>query len=231
MSTMPPSRQKRPEATSESRCRVLIIDDHPLVREGLSARISAQPDLQVCGEASTIEEALRLIRTTHPGLVIVDLALKQGSGLDLIKQVRAGGTAPKILVVSAYDEALFAERALRAGAQGYINKQELQGSVIEAIRAVLRDELYLSPEIGRRLAGRALGRRSVIQGIEALSDRELQIFELIGRGQSTREIAQHLKRSVHTIETHREKIRAKLNLRSGSELVQQAVRWVIETGH
>lgn len=227
MSPAPVSLEERSEAAPSSRSRILIVDDHPLVREGLIARISAQPDLEVCGEASTIEEAVALISTTHPALMIVDLALKQGSGLDLIKQ--AGAAGPNILVVSAYDEALFAERALQAGARGYINKQELQGSVIEAVRAVLRGELYLSVEMARRLAARALGGKAVVQGIEALSDRELQIFELIGRGKSTREIAQHLKRSMHTVESHRERIRSKLNLRSGSELTQHAVQWVIES--
>ena len=221
-------REKRSGAASKGRWRVLIVDDHPLVREGLAARISAQPDLQVCGEASTIEEALALIRTAHPDLVIADLALKQGSGLDLIKQASSSRPCPRILVVSAYEESLFAERALRAGAQGYINKQELQGSVIEAIRAVLRDQLYLSAEMARRLAARALGGKPLVHGVGALSDRELQVFELIGRGRSTREIAEQLKRSVHTIESHREKIRAKLNLRSGSELAQHAVQWVLE---
>ncbi len=189
-----------------------------------------QPDLQVCGEASTPEEALALIRATHPDVVIADLALKQGSGLALIQQASTSTPAPKILVVSAYDESLFAERALRAGALGYINKQELQGTVIEAIRAVLRDELYLSAEMMRRVAGQRFGKEVRVQGLGALSDRELQVFELIGRGRSTREIAQQLSRSVHTIESHREKIRAKLNLRSGSELTQQAVRWVLEAG-
>jgi len=221
----------RSGAVRKERWRILIVDDHPLVREGLAARISAQPDLQVCGEASTIEEALALIRTTSPEVLIVDLALKQGSGLDLIKQVSADKPSPKILVVSAYQESLFAERALRAGAQGYMNKQELQGSVIDAIRTVLRDELYLSAEMVRRLASHARGSQPAPLGVGVLSDRELQVFELIGRGHSTREIAQQLKRSVHTIETHREKIRGKLNLRSGSELVQQAVRWVLEADH
>lgn len=201
------------------------------MREGLAARISTQPDLQVCGEAATIDEALALIGTTSPDLVIVDLALKEGSGLDLIKQVSAGRPAPKILVVSAYKESMFAERALRAGAQGYINKQELQGAVLQAIRTVLRDELYLSEEMARRLAGHVLGARPQTRGVGALSDRELQVFELIGRGHSTREIAQQLKRSVHTIESHREKIRAKLSLRSGSELTQQAVQWILDSDH
>lgn len=221
--------EKRRGAASQGPWRILIVDDHALVREGLSARISTQPDLQVCGEASTIEEAWALLRTTHPDLVIVDLALKGASGLDLIKQAVTIRPAPRILVVSAYEESLFAERALRAGAQGYINKQELQGSVIEAVRTVLRDQLYLSAEMMQQIAGGAVGHKPMAQGIRSLSDRELQVFELIGLGHSTREIAQQLKRSVHTIESHRERIRAKLSLRGASELTQQAVRWVLET--
>ncbi len=213
-------------APVEARARVLIVDDHPLVREGLVARISAQPDLMVCGESSDIDEALALIHTTRPALIIVDLALGRGNGIDLIKKVRSSGARGKILVVSAYEEKLFAERALRAGAQGYLNKQELQGTLIEAIRALLRGERYLSAETTQRLAGQALAVKSGLRGIEALSDRELQIFELIGRGHGTRSIAERLQRSVHTIESHREKIRAKLNLRSGSELLQHAMEWV-----
>ncbi len=213
-------------APVEARARVLIVDDHPLVREGLVARISAQPDLMVCGQSSDIDEALALIQTTRPALIIVDLALRRGNGIDLIKKVRSSGARGKILVVSAYEEKLFAERALRAGAQGYLNKQELQGTLIEAIRALLRGERYLSAETTQRLAGQALAVKSGLRGIEALSDRELQIFELIGRGHGTRSIAERLQRSVHTIESHREKIRAKLNLRSGSELLQHAMEWV-----
>lgn len=210
--------------------RVLIVDDHPLVREGLTARISAQPDLQVCGQASDIDQALLLVDSTRPSLMIVDLALRGGSGLDLIKKVKASGEGPKILVVSAYEEALFAERALRAGAQGYINKQELQGSIIDAIRSLLRGELYLSADMTRRLAGQALSGAPAVRGIEGLSDRELQIFQLIGRGNGTRAIAEQLHLSIHTIETHREKIRIKLGLRNGTELLQRAVQWMLEEG-
>lgn len=134
---------------------------------------------------------------------------------------------PKVLVVSAYDEALFAERALRAGAQGYINKQELQGSVIEAIRKLLRGELFLSAEMTQQLAGQAVSGRIASQGVEALTDRELQIFQLIGRGITTRAIAEELRLSVHTIESHRENIRLKLNLRNGTQLLQRAVLWTL----
>lgn len=215
---------------SSAPVRVLIVDDHPLVREGLTARISAQPDLEVCGQAADIEGALALVKATQPALMIVDLALKGGSGLDLIKKVKASGVETRILVVSAYEEAFFAERALRLGAQGYINKQELQGSTIDAIRALLRGELYLSAGMMRRLADQARSGGNAVRGVEDLSDRELQIFQLIGRGSSTRSIAERLHLSIHTIESHREKIRIKLGLRNGTELLQRAVQWMFENG-
>jgi DNA-binding NarL/FixJ family response regulator len=214
--------------TAPKPARIAIVDDHPLVREGLAARISAQSDLEVCGEASDTDEALALIRATQPMLVIVDLALKSGSGLDLIKKLMAEAPQAKILFVSAYEESLFAERTLRAGAHGYINKQELQGKVIEAIRAVLRGEHYLSAEMAQRLMAQAIAGKPLPRGADALTDRELQIFELIGQGKSTRSIAQQLHLSVHTIESHRENIRAKLSLRNGTELVQRAVQWRLE---
>ena len=208
--------------------RVLIVDDHPLVREGLVARISAQPDLEVCGEASDVDQALLLAGTSRPALMIVDLALKGGNGLDLIKKVKASDVSPRILVVSAYEEALFAERALRAGAQGYINKQEVPGSIIDAIHTLLRGEFYLSVNLAQRLAGQALIGYRASRGVESLSDRELQIFQLIGHGKSTRVIAEELHLSVHTIESHREKIRMKLEVRNGTELLQRAVQWILE---
>ena len=210
-----------------ARVRVLIVDDHPLVREGLAGRVSAQPDLEVCGAVASAEEALGLVRSGRPALVLIDLALQRSSGLDLIKEIRACGSDPRILVVSAYEEGLFAERALRAGADGYINKQELQSSIIEAIRTVMRGERFVSAAMTRHLADRALSREHA-PGPAELTDRELQVFELIGRGRATREIAAELHLSVHTIESHREKIRLKLNLRNGTELQQQAVLWALE---
>jgi DNA-binding NarL/FixJ family response regulator len=209
---------------------VAIVDDHPLVREGLAARIAAQPDMEVCGEAADIESALELIVTKRPSLAIVDIALRNGNGIDLIKRVVAAGVNTRMLVVSAYDESFFAERALRAGALGYINKQELQGQVVEALRTVLRGERYLSAVMSQRLIAQAIGSKVAHGGTETLTDRELQIFQLIGRGKSTREIAQELNVSVHTIDSHREHIRAKLDLRGGTELIQRAVQWHIENG-
>ena len=213
-----------------SRYTISIVDDHPLVREGLAARISAQPDMEICGEADDLESAIGMIESTRPSLVIVDIALRDGHGIDLIKRIVAAGINTRMLVVSAYDESLFAERALRAGALGYINKQELQGKVVEALRTVLRGERYLSSEMTQRLIAQAIGSKAAAGGTEALTDRELQIFQLVGRGKSTREIANELNVSVHTIDSHREHIRAKLDLRTGTELIQRAVQWHIENG-
>jgi DNA-binding NarL/FixJ family response regulator len=218
------------QAGNSGRVRVAIVDDHPLVREGLAARICAQPDMEVCGEASDTEAAMELIASRQPDLVIVDIALKDGHGIDLIRRVAALSPRIKMLVVSAYDESLFAERALRAGALGYINKQELQGKVVDALRTVLRGERYISEVMTQRLIAQAIGRKVPEHSTDVLTDRELQIFQLIGRGKSTREIAQQLSISVHTIDSHREHIRAKLDLRSGTELIQRAVQWHIENG-
>ena len=219
-----------PRKSGTGRHTIAIVDDHPLVREGLAARISAQPDMEVCGEADDIESALELVVAKRPALVIVDIALRDGHGIDLIKRIVAAGVNTRMLVVSAYDESLFAERALRAGALGYINKQELQGKVVEALRTVLRGERYLSSAMAQRLIAQAIGSKAAAGGMEALTDRELQIFQLVGRGKSTREIANELNVSVHTIDSHREHIRSKLDLRSGTELIQRAVQWHIENG-
>lgn len=217
-------------AVGDAPAAVLIVDDHPMIREGLAARISAQPGMTVCGEASGVDEALALLDSAAPDLVIVDLALKSGHGLELIKQIGRQRPGTRILVVSAYEETLFAERALRAGAHGYVNKQEAQQQVIDAIRTVLRGERYLSPAMAQRLVGQAIG-GTVAEptGIESLTDREIEVFELIGRGRSSRAIAAELRISVHTIETHRENIRRKLHLVNGAELVQRAVQWVLES--
>lgn len=210
--------------------RILIVDDHPLVREGLAARIGSRPELEVCGEAADVDEALRLLDLTRPELMIVDLSLRTGHGLDLIKKASQRDPPPRMLVLSAHDESLFAARALRAGALGYVNKQEAHKDVLEAIATVLRGERFVSEKLMRRLVGNAIATgTSKATGIESLSDRELEIFELIGRGKSTRNVADELKLSIHTIETHRENIRAKLSLRNGTELARAAVQWVLES--
>lgn len=213
---------------SRKRATVLIVDDHPLVCEALAVRISAQPDMEVCGQAAEVGEAMRLVESAKPDLVIIDLALKGGNGLALIRRARKIVPGIKLLVVSAYDETLFAERALRLGAHGYVNKQEAQGTVLEAIRTVLAGRRYLSPAMAQQLIGQAVGDSSKRGGVESLTDREFEIFELIGRGSTTREIADQLHISIHTVETHRDNIRARLGLRNGTELVQAAVRWLLQ---
>jgi DNA-binding NarL/FixJ family response regulator len=185
--------------------------------------------LEICGEAESENDALSLVRATNPDLVLVDLALKGGHGLELIKQIKSRHPNVKMLVVSGFMESLYAERALRAGASGYLNKQESNDRVIDAIRAVLRGEQYIGPEITQRLVGQALGSLdSPKTAIETLSDRELEIFRLIGSGITTSSIADQLIVSVHTIETHRENIKRKLGIKKATELSRAAVQWLLE---
>jgi DNA-binding NarL/FixJ family response regulator len=211
--------------------RILIVDDHPMVREGMAMRIAGQRDLEVCGEAAAEDEALALVEETGPDLVIVDISLKSGHGLELIKQVHTRHPTVQMLVVSGFQESLYAERALRAGARGYLNKQESSAKLLEAIRTVLSGERYVSPELARRLVAQALGTRDETKTpIEQLSDRELEIFRMIGQGQTSGAIASKLHLSTHTIDTHRENIKRKLGAHNAAELNRQAVQWVLENG-
>jgi DNA-binding NarL/FixJ family response regulator len=211
--------------------RIFLVDDHPLMREGLRARIESQPDLAVCGEAADVSEALPLLKELAPQLVIIDLALKSSHGLDLVKEIKTRFSQMKMLVVTAYDENLYAERVLRAGAHGYVNKQEVQDTLIEAIREVLAGRRYLSQTMTQRLLTCAIGEKDPGAGdnpVERLSDRELQVFQLIGEGKATSAIAKQLHLSIHTIDSHRENIRHKLHLADGAQLMQRAVKWVLE---
>lgn len=212
--------------------QILIVDDHPIVREGLAARIARQPDMAVCGEAEDVPDALEIVKATNPDLAIIDLSLKSGQGLDLIKKIKARGHDTKMLVSSMYDESLYAERALRAGALGYINKQEVSEKIISAIRQVMEGKIYLSKPMTERLLQRAIGSTpTLVQSpMETLSNRELEIFKMIGKGMTTRQIAGDLHLSVKTVETHRENIKGKLNLPNSAELSREAVHWVIENG-
>ncbi|WP_199193206.1 response regulator [Blastopirellula marina] len=212
--------------------RILLIDDHPLVREGLAARIEAQPDLAVCGEASTMQAALVEFQESLPDLTIVDIQLEDGNGIDLIKDIHARWPHAKMLVVSAFDETLYAERALRAGALGFINKRELQDKVLEAIRSVLNGERYLSGKMTQHLLSQAVNQKGnpAADPVERLSDRELEVFQMIGNGMTTAAIARQLHLSVHTIDTHREKLRHKLGAKNGAELMKLAVQWMLENG-
>lgn len=211
-----------------ARATVLIVDDHPAVREALAFRVSQAPDLAVCGEAADETAAVRLFDELQPDVAVVDISLKAGDGLDLIKRVRARHPAARILVWSMHSEALYAERALRAGALGYITKEQATGQIVEAIRQVLAGRVYLSPAMTERLLGRVTGDGLDRSPVEALSDRELEVLRLIGGGVRTADIAGRLRLSVKTVETYRDRIRQKLGLADGTDLAQFATRWVLE---
>ena len=215
------------------RSRVLIVDDHPAVREALASRIGLQRDLEVCGEAADMDEALRLLAETRPHLAVVDIKLKSGDGIDLIKRIKDRHDHVRILVWSAHSEELYAERALRAGAQGYVNKDQATDRIVEAIRRVLEGKVYLSEAMAERMLQRAVGgaREEVARSpLDVLADRELEVFRLIGEGVKTAEIADRLHLSVKTVETYRDRIRQKLELGNGTKLAHYATQWVLEDG-
>jgi DNA-binding NarL/FixJ family response regulator len=210
---------------------ILIVDDHPLLRRGLSALIESDPDLSVCGQATSSRSALEAIGRVPTDLAIVDLGLEGSDGLELIKEIKRQHPKVLTLVLSMHDESVYAERSFKAGARGYLTKQELDETVLVAIHRMLDGHRHMSPKMQARFAERYLGGRTVVDGspLDALSDRELEVFRLIGGGLSTREIAVRLSRSIKTIESHREHIKNKLTLVSGEALVQRAVLWV-DTG-
>jgi DNA-binding NarL/FixJ family response regulator len=208
--------------------KILIVDDHPLVRAGLAQLIGDCPDLEVCGEAANMSEALRQIDNNAPDLAIIDLSLAGGSGLDLIEHIKSRNLDILMLVASMHDETLYAERVLAAGARGYINKQEAQDSIIRAIRQVLGGKVYLSEAMTDRLLSGMVDARVDKRDIELLSNRELQVFELIGRGVPSSQIASQLNLSIKTIETYQANIKKKLRLTSAHELNQRAIRWVMD---
>ncbi|RCX26062.1 response regulator transcription factor [Thioalbus denitrificans] len=218
--------KKSASRSSPGPSRILLIDDHPLVRAGLRALIDHEHDLAVCGEAAGSGEALKLADDLAPDVAIVDLSLTEGSGLELIKRLHARHPATLLLVCSMHDESLFAERALKAGARGYINKQEATNNVVDAVHRVLEGGIYLSATMTQRMrqAGNA-GRQA---SVGDLTDRELEVFGLIGEGLATSRIAEQLHLSIKTVESHREKIKKKLNLATGSELARYAVQWTLE---
>lgn len=215
---------------SRPAARVLIVDDHPAVREALAIRLAGEADLKVCGEAANLAEALRVAAATNPDVAVIDLALKSGNGLDLIKRLKATHPELRMIVWSMYSEDLYAERALRAGARGYLNKEQATPKIIEAIRHVLEGKVYLSPAMTAKLLERAVGPAGPDSGrsaIESLSDRELDVFRLIGQGVKTADIAEQLHLSVKTVETYRDRIRQKLELSDGTQLAQYATQWVL----
>jgi DNA-binding NarL/FixJ family response regulator len=211
--------------------RIVIVDDHPMMRDGLTMRINSQADMIVCGEAASEADAVELVMQTCPDLVLVDISLQSGNGIELIKRIRLLNTAIKMLVVSTFQESLYAERALRAGAMGYLNKQETNEKLLEAIRTVLRGERFVSSETTQRLVSQALGKRLLSDDpLTLLTDRELEIFRLIGAGSSTSAIAEQLFLSPHTVDTHRENIKKKLGFKNAAELNRQAIQSMLESG-
>jgi DNA-binding NarL/FixJ family response regulator len=215
------------------RARVVIVDDHPAVREALAIRIGRQHDLEVCGEAADAKEALHLIADTRPDVAVVDISLKDSNGIDLIKRIKDRNDDVRILVWSMHSESLYADRALRAGALGYINKDQATDKIVEAIRWVLEDKVWLSEAMSERILRRAVGagRKEIERSpLEALTDRELEVFRLIGQGVKTTDIAERLHLSIKTVETYRDRIRQKLELSDGTKLAHYATQWVTENG-
>jgi len=207
--------------------RVFIVDDHPIVRQGLEQLINHEPDLRVCGEASGVREARARLPQTEPDIVILDLSLRDSDGLELIKDIRSKHRQLPVLVLSMHDESIYAERLLSAGANGYIMKQAAADQLLVALRRVLSGGIYVSEQIGMSMIERFAmhGTKQNANPIERLSNRELQVLNLVGRGRTTREIAEGLNLSVKTVESHRQRIKKKLNLTTSSQLVQFAVNW------
>jgi DNA-binding NarL/FixJ family response regulator len=209
--------------------RVVVVDDHPIFRRGIAELIGEEDDMEVVGEASSTVEAIRQIADTNPDVVVVDLSLQDGHGIELIEQLAEREDSPKAIVCSMHDESLFAERALRAGAMGYVNKQETTEKLVEALRRVVAGEVVLSDKMTRRLLQNVVGGKAAEQNpVEALSNRELEVFEMIGEGLTTKQIAGRLDLSPKTVEAHREKIKSKLTLANGAQLSRQAFLWVYE---
>jgi DNA-binding NarL/FixJ family response regulator len=208
--------------------RIFIVDDHPLVREWLTALLHQQPDLEVSGQAEDAAGALAAMIADPPDVAIIDLSLKTSSGLDLIKSVAAQLPETKLLVLSMHEEVFYAERALRAGARGYVMKRESTECVVEAIRAVCRGQIYASAQMLAQLTERMVGRArpTMPAGVEMLSDREIEVFRRLGEGKSTRQIGEELRVSIKTVQAYCARIKGKLQLQSGAELVREAVCWV-----
>jgi DNA-binding NarL/FixJ family response regulator len=211
----------------KSKIKIFLVDDHPLVREWLTNLIQQQPDLLVCGEAEDAPAALREISVARPEVAIVDISLKQGSGIELIKNLKVIEPGVAIIVLSMHDERLYAERALRAGARGYIMKRETAKKVITAIRQVLAGKIYMSENLSAAFAEKFVDGRLPASGslVEKLSDRELEVFQLLGKGYETRRVAEMMNVSMKTVQAHCAHIKEKLKLTNAAELLREAVRW------
>jgi DNA-binding NarL/FixJ family response regulator len=216
-----------PDSSKGKPTRIILVDDHPVVRDGLAEAINHEPNLTVCAVAEERQEALQAIERTKPELAVIDLMLKSSSGLELIKDVHARWPRLLILVVSMHDETLYAERVLRAGARGYITKQQATRDILQAIRRVLSGGIYLSEQTASTVLARLTSQPQAVSDsiTDLLADRELQVFEMTGRGLTTREIAEQLRIDMKTVDTYRTRIKEKLKLESTSELLKLAIRW------
>lgn len=215
--------------TGTKKSRVFVVDDHPIVRQGLALLINRESDLVICGDAEDAHTAMLSIAATKPDILVIDISLNGPDGLDLLKDIRTHHPDLPVLILSMHDESVYAERALRAGAQGYIMKQEATEKVLIALRRILSHEIYISERIANRMLQRYIGSPSTGRpsSIADLTDRELEVFRLIGEGHSTRQIAEGLHISVKTVESYQAHIKEKLSLRSARELVQHAIQWSI----
>jgi DNA-binding NarL/FixJ family response regulator len=212
---------------SAAKKRILVVDDHPIVRQGLTLLIDREPDLVVCGEAEEAMGAMHVLDSARPDVLIVDISLNGPDGLDLLKSIRSTRPVLPVLILSMHDESIYAERALRAGANGYIMKQEATEKVLVAVRRILGGEIYVSDRIANKLLKHYISGSGTLRdsSISDLSDRELEVFRLIGEGHGTRQIADELHLSVKTVESYQAHIKEKLSLRSARELMQRAIQW------
>ena len=217
-----------PSELDEEKLRVLLVEDHAIFREQVVDLINRQPDMTLVGQADNAAAALQLTQTVRPDVIVVDITLKGRSGLELLKDFKAQGVTVPALVLSMHDELLYAERVLRAGARGYITKHETSKEVLSAIRKVAAGEVYLGTRMSARVLESFSSGAQPQRGVSQLTDRELEVFQLIGQGRGTREICARLGLGVSTIDTYRARIKAKLNFESGSQLTHEAIRWVNE---
>ena len=221
----------RATKSERAKKRILIVDDHPMMRDGLRQLIANEPDLEVAGEADDVAEALQQAEKLKPDLAIVDITLRSSSGLDLIKDLHIRSPQTAVLVLSMHDESLYAERVLKAGGRGYIMKQEGGKRIIEGIRQVANGQTFVSPAVSAKILDSFSGHsRSEKAAVEQLTDREFEVFQLIGQGRSTKEMADKLHVSVKTIEVHRVNIKEKLKTPTAPDLIRYAVRWVEAQG-
>jgi DNA-binding NarL/FixJ family response regulator len=225
------TRKERRSTTFENKKKIFIVDDHPIVRDGLTTIINHEKDFEVCGQADEAREAFKVISELKPDVVISDISLKNSDGLELTKNLKARYPTLPVIALSIHDELTYAERALRAGAQAYLMKEVASENIVTAIRTVLSGEIYVSNTMGKKLLHTLAGSKAdtTIAPIDSLSDRELEIFRLVGQGYKPSKIAQSIHLSVKTVETYRARIKEKLNLADADELLRYAIQWVSST--